>query len=215
MAGTNLNAVVSSIQGVSTLWIMEHSKLPQTPDPLKLEDIPYPDLSSLSSGAFDCVGRFGEGTFSQEGEDASVEDKKYTDGTVAFSTVKRGTYGIKGELHNVNDLICKNILKMKEVEAGTSGTIGGTKGLVFDKDSGWIDNAVVYIEFDQSNAYKGLLIPNTSVASKFLFKGDSTDNMTIEMNMNFAEAPEKIKIGGSDVAFTDDYVGASWVLIQE
>lgn len=215
MAATNLNSVVSSIQGVSTIWIMEHSKLPTGE---LLEELPFPTIAGLASGAFDCIGKFGEGTFSQEGEDTSVESKKYTDGSVAFTTVKKGTYGLKGELHNVNRAICTNVLKLKAVAADaapTTGAINENKTLVYDATSGWIDNAAVLIEFASSNAYKGMLIPNTSVASKMLIKGDSTDNMTIEMKMEFSDAPEQVVVASTAVDFTADYIGASFILIEK
>ena len=214
MAATNLNSVVSSIQGVSTIWIMEHSKLPSGK---LLEELPFPTIAGLASGAFDCIGKFGEGTFSQEGEDTSVESKKYTDGSVAFTTVKKGTYGLKGELHNVNRAICTNVLKLTAVDAAatSTGAINENKTLVYDATSGWIDNAAVLIEFASSNAYKGMLIPNTSVASKMLIKGDSTDNMTIEMKMDFSDAPEQVVVSSTAVDFTDDYKGASFILIEK
>ena len=85
---------------------------------------------------------------------------------MAFTTVKKGTYGLKGELHNVNRAICTNVLKLTAVDAdaeATTGAINENKTLVYDATSGWIDNAAVLIEFASSNAYKGMLIPNTSV----------------------------------------------------
>lgn len=218
MAGINLSSVISSIQGVSTVWMMEHENHPSTvATPKLLEDLPYPSLSTLASGSFDCVGKFGEGTFSQEGDDATIEDKKYTDGSVAFTTYKKGSYGIKGELHNVNENICKKVLKMSAIaaDATTTGSIGENDAIAYDNASGWIDSSVLFIEFDKSNAFKGLLVPKTSIASKFLFKGDSTDNMTIEMKCNFSEAPEKIEITAGTVDFTTKYKGKTWLLIAK
>lgn len=215
MAGTNLKSVLSTIQGVSTLWIMEHGNLPTGKE---LEDLALPTFAEGAIvGDFDCVGKFAEGTFSQEGDDITVEDKKYTDGTVAFTTMKQGTYGMKGELHNVNESICKKVLKMDAIDAADTetGIFGENKMLAYGASSGSIPEAVVYVEFDKSNAYKGMLIPKSSIASKFLMKGDSTDNMTIESRFNFSEAPEKISIDGEDVAFTTDYLGYTWMLIAK
>ena len=219
MAGTNLNSVLSTIQGVSTLWIMEHANFPTGGTPVReLEDLVLPTFSAGSLvGDFDCVGRFAEGTFSQEGDDITVEDKKYTDGSVAFTTIKQGTYGMKGELHNVNESICNKVLKMDIIAAtaGATGAFGENKMLAYGASSGSISEAVVYVEFDKSNAYKGMLIPKSSIASKFLMKGDSTDNMTIETRFNFSEAPKKIKVEETDVAFTTDYLGKTWMLIAK
>lgn len=218
MAGTNLNSVLSTIQGVSTLWIMEHSNFPTIPAGVELEDLVFPSVTAgVVAGDFDCVGKFAEGTFSQEGDDITVEDKKYTDGSVAFTTIKQGTYGMKGELHNVNEAVCKKVLKMTEIAAvaGSTGKIEENKMLAYGATSGSISEAVVYIEFDKSNAYKGMLIPKSSIASKFLMKGDSTDNMTIESRFNFSEAPAKITIAGTDVAFTTAYAGKTWMLIAK
>lgn len=218
MAGTNLNSVLSTIQGVSTLWIMEHSNFPTIPVGVELEDLVFPSVTAgVVAGDFDCVGKFAEGTFSQEGDDVTVEDKKYTDGSVAFTTIKQGSYGMKGELHNVNEAVCKKVLKMTEIAAvaGSTGKFEENKMLAYGATSGSISEAVVYIEFDKSNAYKGMLIPKSSIASKFLMKGDSTDNMTIESRFNFSEAPAKITVGGTDVAFTTAYAGKTWLLIAK
>lgn len=218
MAGTNLNSVLSTIQGVSTLWIMEHSNFPTIPAGVELEDLVFPSVTAgVVAGDFDCVGKFAEGTFSQEGDDVTVEDKKYTDGSVAFTTIKQGSYGMKGELHNVNESVCKKVLKMTEIAAvaGSTGKFEENKMLAYGATSGSISEAVVYIEFDKSNAYKGMLIPKSSIASKFLMKGDSTDNMTIESRFNFSEAPAKITVGGTDVAFTTAYAGKTWMLIAK
>lgn len=218
MAGTNLNSVLSTIQGVSTLWIMEHSNFPTIPAGVELEDLVFPSITAgVVAGDFDCVGKFAEGTFSQEGDDVTVEDKKYTDGSVAFTTIKQGSYGMKGELHNVNEAVCKKVLKMTDIAAvaGSTGKFEENKMLAYGANSGSISEAVVYIEFDKSNAYKGMLIPKSSIASKFLMKGDSTDNMTIESRFNFSEAPAKITVGGTDVAFTTAYVGKTWMLIAK
>lgn len=215
MAGTNLKSVLSTIQGVSTLWIMEHGNLPTGKE---LEDLALPTFTAGAIvGDFDCVGKFAEGTFSQEGDDITVEDKKYTDGSVAFTTIKQGTYGMKGELHNVNEAICQKVLKMDAIAAvvGSTGIFEESKMLAYGADSGSIPEAAVYLEFDQSNAYKGMLIPKSSIASKFLMKGDSADNMTIESRFNFSEAPEKITIAGADVAFTTKYAGKTWLLIAK
>lgn len=218
MAGTNLNSVLSTIQGVSTLWIMEHANFPTETEGNELEDLILPTFSAGGIvGDFDCVGKFAEGTFSQEGDDITVEDKKYTDGSVAFTTIKQGTYGMKGELHNVNEAICNKVLKMDAIaaETGTTGTFEENKMLAYGASSGSIPEAVVYVEFDKSNAYKGMLIPKSSIASKFLMKGDSTDNMTIEATFNFSEAPEKISIDGTAVPFTTKYLGKTWMLIAK
>ena len=218
MAGTNLNSVLSTIQGVSTLWIMEHSNFPTVPEGVELEDLVLPSITAgVVAGDFDCVGKFAEGTFSQEGDDVTVEDKKYTDGSVAFTTIKQGSYGMKGELHNVNEAVCQKVLKMTTIAAvaGSTGKFEEKKMLAYGANSGSISEAVVYLEFDKSNAYKGMLIPKSSIASKFLMKGDSTDNMTIESRFNFSEAPAKITIAGEDVAFTTAYVGKTWMLIAK
>lgn len=221
MAGTNLNSVLSTIQGVSTLWIMEHANHPSTvASPKLLEGLVLPSVTAgVVSGDFDCVGKFAEGTFSQEGDDITVEDKKYTDGSVALTTIKQGTYGMKGELHNVNEAVCKKVLKMTEIAAvaGSTGKIEENKMLAYGATSGSISEAVVYIEFDKSNAYKGMLIPKSSIASKFLMKGDSTDNMTIESRFNFSEAPVEINKAGETgaVSFTTAYAGKTWLLIAK
>jgi len=218
MAGTNLNSVLSTIQGVSTLWIMEHSNFPTIPAGVELEDLVFPSITAgVVAGDFDCVGKFAEGTFSQEGDDVTVEDKKYTDGSVSFTTIKQGSYGMKGELHNVNEAVCKKVLKMTEIAAvaGSTGKFEENKVLAYGATSGSISEAVVYIEFDKSNAYKGMLIPKSSIASKFLMKGDSTDNMTIESRFNFSEAPAKITVGGTAVSFTTAYAGKTWLLIAK
>ena len=218
MAGTNLNSVLSTIQGVSTLWIMEHSNFPTVPSGVELEDLVLPSITAgVVAGDFDCVGKFAEGTFSPEGDDVTVEDKKYTDGSVAFTTIKQGSYGMKGELHNVNEAVCKKVLKMTEIAAvaGSTGKFEEKKMLAYGANSGSISEAVVFLEFDKSNAYKGMLIPKSSIASKFLMKGDSTDNMTIESRFNFSEAPAKITIAGADVAFTTAYAGKTWMLIAK
>ena len=99
--------------------------------------------------------------------DITVEDKKYTDGSVAFTTIKQGTYGMKGELHNVNEAVCKKVLKMTEIAAvtGSTGKFEEKKMLAYGANSGSIPEAVVYLEFDKSNAYKGMLIPKSSIAS--------------------------------------------------
>ena len=48
-----------------------------------------------------------------------------------------------------------------------------------------------------------------------LIKGDSTDNMTIEMKMEFSDAPEQVLVSSTAVDFTDDYKGASFILIEK
>lgn len=216
MAGTNLNSVVSTIQGVSTLWLLDYKSITALTG--KLEDLTLPSISSgVLSGDFDCVGKFGEGTFSPEGDEGTVEQKKYTDGTVALSTVTKATYGVSGMLHNVNTAVCEKILGMTKVakEATSTGIIGESDAYGITEDSGYIENAVLYLEFDKSNAYKGMLIPNSAITSKFITNGDSTDNATIQVSALFSEAPAKIEVNGTAQAFTTKYAGMTFMLLAK
>ena len=210
----NLSSVVSGIQGMSTLFKMKHEDLPEGKT---LEELPLPTLTGIASGAFDAIGKFAEGTFSVEGEDTSVETKKYTDGSVAFSTVQRGTYGLKGNLHNVASLVMEHVLGMETVagESGSDGIIGEHASLKYTDASGFIGAAAFYIQFDTSSEYEGILIPNTSVASKLMLAGDSIDNAQIELTLTLAEAPEKVIVGSSERDYTDIYKGTQYVLIKK
>ncbi len=213
MAAVNLSAVLATASGVASVYIKLHDANWGTK---KLEALKVPEGDFDTGGEWDLLGKFEAGSFSSTGEEASIEEKKFTDGSVAVSLPKRGTVGFDAKLLNISTAICKTILRMEEkaLTAGGTGIMSERTVLLSGKENPTI-KASVLIRFNNSTAWHSVLFPNLSITSRFLIGGNEEDLSTIEIKASAAAAPASFQAGAASPDLTTHYIGAEFVLVPK
>lgn len=104
-------------------------------------------LSTITADQWSEVGGFREGTFSFTGDEMEITSHKYENGQEIISTTTDGTYGFEGDLANVAEEICTNLLQMDALtlSAGSGAFVEGRKVLGAGKKLAVIELSLIHI----------------------------------------------------------------------
>lgn len=102
-------------------------------------------LSTITADQWSEVGGFREGTFSFTGDEMEITSHKYENGQEIISTTTDGTYGFEGDLANVAEEICTNLLQMDvlTLTADSGAFVKDRKVLGAGKKLAVIENCMV------------------------------------------------------------------------
>ena len=133
-------------------------------------------LSTITADQWSEVGGFREGTFSFTGDEMEITSHKYENGQEIISTTTDGTYGFEGDLANVAEEICTNLLQMDALtlSAGSGAFVEGRKVLGAGKKLAVIENCMVRLRFEEG-FWDSLVYPNC----KMLRRSSSTSTSTL------------------------------------
>ena len=137
-------------------------------------------LSTITADQWSEVGGFREGTFSFTGDEMEITSHKYENGQEIISTTTDGTYGFEGDLANVAEEICTNLLQMDALTL-TAGS--GEKLAV-------IENCMVRLRFEEG-FWDSLVYPNCKISSRFQGEGASTELFNIHVNASATKSQDK------------------------
>ena len=135
-------------------------------------------LSTITADQWSEVGGFREGTFSFTGDEMEITSHKYENGQEIISTTTDGTYGFEGDLANVAEEICTNLLQMDAL------TLGAGKKLAV------IENCMVRLRFEEG-FWDSLVYPNCKISSRFQGEGASTELFNIHVNASATKSQDK------------------------
>ena len=113
-------------------------------------------LSTITADQWSEVGGFREGTFSFTGDEMEITSHKYENGQEIISTTTDGTYGFEGDLANVAEEICTNLLQMDvlTLTADSGAFVKDRKVLGAGKKLAVIENCMVRLRFEEGFNYR-------------------------------------------------------------
>lgn len=149
-------------------------------------------LSGITAEEWTEVGGFREGTFSFTGDEMEITSHKYENGQEIISTTTDGTYGFEGDLANVAEEICTNLLQMDALtlSAGSGAFVEGRKVLGAGKKLAVIENCMVRLRFEEG-FWDSLVYPNCKISSRFQGEGASTELFNIHVNASATKSQDK------------------------
>lgn len=149
-------------------------------------------LSNITAEEWTEVGGFREGTFSFTGDEMEITSHKYENGQEIISTTTDGTYGFEGDLANVAEEICTNLLQMDALtlSAGSGAFVEGRKVLGAGKKLAVIENCMVRLRFEEG-FWDSLVYPNCKISSRFQGEGASTELFNIHVNASATKSQDK------------------------
>lgn len=149
-------------------------------------------LSTITADQWSEVGGFREGTFSFTGDEMEITSHKYENGQEIISTTTDGTYGFEGDLANVAEEICTNLLQMDvlTLTAESGAFVKDRKVLGAGKKLAVIENCMVRLRFEEG-FWDSLVYPNCKISSRFQGEGASTELFNIHVNASATKSQDK------------------------